>query len=353
MEEKLKILTSSRYRIGWHVLFWTGSLVFFTLFFGHQQKEYTYTFYFVALLLPITMITAYLFLYYLVPRFLITRKYAAFTIRGIFVILVSFYFGTLAVFLMLFFFMYGKGPKMDPTTVDIYFLAVGMYFVVLAAVAIKLFKLWYEKQQTERKLEKEKLVAELNMLKSQIHPHFLFNTLNNIYALALQKSDVTADMLVRLSEILHYILYECNDPLVPLEKEITLIRNYVELEKIRYGQRLELIWKIPAFGQELKVAPMIFLPFVENAFKHGASKKRDKVMIRLDLAIEGSALHFKIKNSKPSFIPEHSQNTRQGLGLDNVKQRLDLVYPGKHALTIMDHGEQYDVHLIIQTNQRT
>jgi sensor histidine kinase YesM len=350
MEGRINILFDSRYRIAWHILFWMGAVVFLTLFFGHQQKEYAYTIFFVGILLPITMLTTYLIFYYLIPRFLVGRKYVGFISRTLFTILFSFYLGTMAIFMMLFFFIYRDGPQMDATTVDVYFLAVGMYFVVLIAVVIKLFKLWYEKQQKERMLEKEKLQAELNMLKSQIHPHFLFNTLNNIYSLALQKSDAAPEMLVRLSEILHYILYECKGQRVPLEKEITLLNNYIELEKIRYDQRLELTWKMPENTPSIELAPMILLPFVENAFKHGASKMRKKALIDMKLSINDHVLDFRIKNNMPARSNKEGGAERHGIGLANVRQRLELTYPGKHTLDIHETGEEFIVHLVVDTS---
>jgi len=350
MDHNTNILTSPKLRVAWHILFWSMAVVFMILFFGHQQKEYLYTFYFVGILLPITMLTTYLLLYYLVPRFLMQRRYLRFAAWSFSTILLSFYLGTMAIFVMLFLFMFGDGPQMDPTTVDIYFLAVGMYFVVLAAVAIKLFKLWYEKQKTERILEKGKLEAELNMLKSQIHPHFLFNTLNNIYSLALQKSDAAPEMLVKLSDILHYILYECSAPFVTLEKEITLLMNYVDLERIRYGKRLELTWNVPAQVPDIQLAPMVLLPFVENAFKHGASKTRNKATISIALSHEGNKLYFRVQNSKPAVKSDHSGNQSHGLGLKNVRQRLELIYKDRFQLEIGDSGDQFKIGLIIDTD---
>jgi len=351
MEEKLQFITSPKFRIVWHILFWMVSLVFFTFFFGHQEKEYRYTFYFVAVLLPITMLATYILIYYVIPRFLITKKYFGFSLRALLVVLFSVWLGTLAIFLMLFFFMYGDGPQMDASTIDIYFLTVGMYFVILMAVVIKLFKLWYEKQQKEGKLETEKLQAELNMLKSQIHPHFLFNTLNNIYSLSLQKSDSTPEMLVKLSEILHYILYECDGAFVPLEKEVVLLKNYTDLEKIRYNKRLELIWNMPEPSPVIEIAPMILLPFVENAFKHGVSKKREKSSISIELHAYDEILEFSVKNDKPSRKQLVLESGKHGLGLVNVKHRLELIYPGMHKLEITEMETEYSINLVINTQQ--
>jgi len=293
------------------------------------------------------MLTAYIILYYLIPKYLVQKKYFGFTIRALLTGLISFYLGTMAIFFMLFLFMYGNGPRMDPSTIDFYFLAVGMYFVVLAAVVIKLFKLWYEKQKKEGRLETEKLQAELNMLKSQIHPHFLFNTLNNIYSLSLQKSDSAPEMLVKLSEILHYILYECDGPVVPLEKEITLLKNYIDLEQIRYGKKLDLNWKMPGSVPAIDIAPMILLPFVENAFKHGASRKRDNAVISIGLKVQNETIEFSVNNNKPVLKNPAPLQGGHGLGLTNVKQRLEMIYPGNYSLEITETDEQFSVLLVI------
>lgn len=347
MEKAADIFFSRRYRIAWHIIFWALVLLFYTLFFGHQEKQYRFTFYFVAILLPVTAGTMYAFNYYLIPRFLAEKKYLMFTLLSAYTVLASIFLGTLAVFAMLLMFMNGKGDRLDPSAIDIYFLVVGMYFVIIIGIAFRLIRMWYQKQQSAQTLARDKLQAELNMLKSQIHPHFLFNTLNNIYALSLQQSEQAPEMLVRLSEILHYLLYECREETVELQREIELIRDYIELEKIRYGDRLELDLNIRMDPGGRKVAPVLLLPFIENGFKHGASKKRDRVKMMISMELKENVLCFHMENSMSATVLPPGKASVHGLGLENVRKRLEMSYPGHYELKIKTTGELFIVDLQI------
>ncbi|GAA4418261.1 histidine kinase [Nibrella viscosa] len=213
------------------------------------------------------------------------------------------------------------------------------------AAAIKLCKDWYLKQQALQQSQQEKFQAELQLLKSQIHPHFLFNTLNNLYALTLQKSEQSPAVVLRLSELLSYMLYDCNADEVPLEKEIAFIRNYVGLEQLRYGERLDLSMSFHGDLQGKQIAPLLLVPFLENAFKHGTSEQLDQAWISLDLAVEGDSLRFKLINSRD---PETRHPERQGgIGLQNVRKRLDLLYPQRYELQLMPEEDLFLVSLTL------
>jgi hypothetical protein len=210
------------------------------------------------------------------------------------------------------------------------------------AAAIKLMKCFYEKQQTTLLLEKAKLNAELQVLKAQLHPHFLFNTLNNIYSFTQEVSEKASGMILELSQILRYILYECNKPLVPLNKELEMINDYLALEKTRYDQQLDMTVQLPP-ASDFLIAPLLLLPFVENAFKHGASQMMENPWITLSLEINNSDLVMKLINGKP-----FTGNKREaGIGIINVRKRLDLLYPNKYELMINDEDEMYIVNLRI------
>jgi LytS/YehU family sensor histidine kinase len=249
---------------------------------------------------------------------------------------------------MIFQMVFGDAIMLDRSAVDVYFLVVGMYFVIILAVAIKLLKSWYTKQQAVQQLFTEKLEAELKMLKSQIHPHFLFNTLNNIYALAMKKSDEAPDMIVKLSEILDFLLYESQAEIVGVEREIEMLNNYIDLEKIRYGERLSIDFKIEGDYQNRVIAPMLLLPFVENSFKHGASGLRDKAWIKIHLVLDSENLKFSVDNN---IAENKDKNSTGGIGLENVRKRLDLTYPGQYTLNIDESAGTYSVGLSIQNYQ--
>ncbi len=218
------------------------------------------------------------------------------------------------------------------------------------AAAIKLMKYWYLKEQRNMQLQKENMTSQLQLLKAQIHPHFLFNTLNNIYSFTQTSSPKAAGMVTGLSDMLRYMLYEGNQPLVPLVKEIKLMQDYINLEKIRYGNKLELHIDLPKQTNELYIAPLLLLPLIENCFKHGTSNMLDQPWVNLQIVIRGKQLQLKLLNGKikePSAVKEH-----KGIGIQNVRQRLTLLYPGKHELTITNEEEIFIVHLKLELHQQ-
>jgi sensor histidine kinase YesM len=214
------------------------------------------------------------------------------------------------------------------------------------ALMIKLVKRWWLKQKETELLAKEKTKAELQLLKAQVHPHFLFNTLNNIYFFTLSNSTKAPEMIKKLSGMLHYILNECNFPLVPLEKEIKMIRDYMALEKIRYAEQLQMTIDIQDEPNDKMIAPLLLIPFVENSFKHGASKMITEPWVKLNLTIDNNKLHFSIINSKPSN--NGLSATKGNIGLKNVTKRLELLYPGTHELNMVSGPDSYTVHLSLQ-----
>jgi len=215
------------------------------------------------------------------------------------------------------------------------------------AVAIKLLKRWWLKQKETELVAKEKLTAELQLLKAQIHPHFLFNSLNNIYSFALEGSPRAPEMIQKLSGLLHYMLYGCKQPLVPLEKELKMIQDYISLEKIRYGERLKMDFKIKQDSHHHMIAPLLLIPFVENSFKHGTSKMLSRPYVNLNITVSENILYLNITNSRASEFEEISISGNRGLGLKNVKKRLALLYPGQHELQTMDDAGSYTVWLKI------
>ncbi len=221
------------------------------------------------------------------------------------------------------------------------------------AVGLKLLKLWYEKQRDNQVLTQKNLEAELSSLKAQIHPHFLFNTLNSLYALTLQASPDAPEAVLRLSDMLRTMLYDGAQPRIPLRAELDLISNYIELERLRFGSRVEisLAWN-NADSAELTIAPFVLLPFVENAFKHGVSTTSDTAWISLETSVKSNILTFRIVNSKQECFHESAAPTAQaiasGLGLANVRKRLELLYGDRFSLRINDEGETFVVALTLE-----
>lgn len=201
------------------------------------------------------------------------------------------------------------------------------------------------KEKEAMKLQKEKLETEMKLLKSQINPHFLFNTLNNIYALSIVKSESTPDILLKLSDMLRYILYECNADRVHLANELTYIKNYIDLKKLKDSKGLNIDLNLEDGPPQYQIAPMILIPFIENAFKHSNIENLESGWIKIDLKFENNILIFKVDNTQPET--SFTKDQQGGIGLKNVKRQLELLYPDKHILTITNKLKNFSISLKI------
>jgi sensor histidine kinase YesM len=216
------------------------------------------------------------------------------------------------------------------------------------AASIKLLKHWYVKEQRNLQLQKENAEAQLQLLKAQVHPHFLFNTLNNIYSHTQKTAPVASQLVMGLSDMLRFMLYECNQPQVPLSKELKLIQDYITLEQIRYDNQLDVHISLPAETENLGIAPLLMLPLVENCFKHGTSHMLEQPWLSLQVTLEKDRMHVKLMNGKAN---EMAKNNYKGIGIFNVRKRLGLLYPGKHELSITDEEDVFIVNLWLQLDR--
>jgi LytS/YehU family sensor histidine kinase len=206
-------------------------------------------------------------------------------------------------------------------------------------------KHWYQKDHHNMVLQKENAQSQLQLLTAQVHPHFLFNTLNNIFSQIQNESPKGSKMIMGLSDMLRYILYEGQKPLVPLQQELQMITEYINLEKIRYGNKLEVFIALPSNTDGIYIAPLLLLPFVENCFKHGTSHMLQNPWINFTLEIKEATLIMKLMNGKP---PSGREQCRQGIGIANVQQRLNLIYKDKHELQITEDEEVFIVNLRVE-----
>jgi LytS/YehU family sensor histidine kinase len=212
-------------------------------------------------------------------------------------------------------------------------------------LALKLSMDWYGQQLTIQKITVEKLHAEVNFLRAQVNPHFLFNVLNNLYALTLKKSALAPDVVLKLSDMMEYMLYDSTDARVLLEKEITYLHHYIELERLRFSGRAAITFNIQAALNGHEIAPLLLLPLVENAFKHGLSKQAENGWLKADLSLDGSTLTFLVANSKPASAIRKSKG---GIGLNNLRKRLELLYPSRYHLEIDDKKNTFLAKLVIE-----
>ena len=302
------------------------------------------------------MFLAYSLMYFVIPKFIIRGKYAGagyivllffFLTACISALIGSYVLPSLRHYLFLI-------PYWDPANTSfLNSLLAGLRGAITIgglAAAIKLMKYWYIKEQRNLQLQKENAEAGLQLLKAQIHPHFLFNTLNNIYANTQNTSPVASKMITALSDMLRYILYEGNQPLVPLQKELQMIQDYINLEKIRYGNRMELHVDVPEDTDGFYIAPLLLLPLVENCFKHGTSNMLEQPWINLQITMQGKQMQMKLLNGKVNTT--QTKKSQEGIGLKNVQKRLSLLYAGKYELTITNEEEVFIVNLKLELEQK-
>lgn len=330
-----------------HVIFWLIYFSFNFLRWGSYFNDYLYSFKSNLLGFPIHITLTYFTIYYLVPKFIFKRKFVTFIIAlfvSIYVLVVIKY---LLTYFLISYNVWPEGPETHTLTFNYtVVMMLGELYVITFVSSIKLTMDWLRETGRVAKLEKEQLETELRLLRAQISPHFFFNTLNNIYALSLEKSDKTPDTIIKLSDLMRYVLYETRDKDQSLKKELVFIQNYLDLEKIRYNENLDLKFEVTGDPKGKKIAPLLLVQFIENAFKHGANKSIGKVKIDIRATIEEKFLYFRISNTKPKNQAMPTKKQSGGIGLSNVEKRLKLRYgEDEYRLDIFDESNEYIVNL--------
>ena len=337
-----------------HILFWILYLVFSTTLATMNSGRFSDELIKYVVLLPTQLIAAYLLIYVQVPRLSMKKRYALF-------------FGSLIVsgYLLSAFARFSMVHIAEPLfrkdfvqetigeiLMDVSYL-LSVYFPSVYGVAFILFIIHVLKRRTDAQqqieiLKKEKATNELKFLRAQMQPHFLFNTLNNLYALTLSKSDLAPQVVLKLSEILDFILYQSDQSEISIEKEIELINAFIELETLRYGDALRLNFEHDVQGDFTKISPLILLPFVENAFKHGAAGNLEDPKIDIQLKVKDGTLYFTVYNNKPKVPAVRKDSLSGGIGTQNLQRQLDLNYPDKYQLDVQNSDQEYKISLTIE-----
>ncbi|AUC81227.1 sensor histidine kinase [Lacinutrix sp. Bg11-31] len=333
-----------------HVLFWLGVLFFYTYFFGVGSTDFNQTLYFSLFLMPITITTTYVSIYKLIPEYLITKQYFRFGLYSLYTLIISGYLIFVSIFFSLIFLSNFEYNKMSPISKNLLFVMTGVYLVVIIVSAFKLLKLNLKNSEKANVLETKILETqlklkeqELNYLKMQIHPHFLFNTLNTMYGFALKKADETPEMILKLSNLLDYLLYQTDKPFVSLTEEINHIKDYIALEQLRFNDTLAVSFISKNIKETTNISPMLLMPFVENSFKHGFIQN-GALKVDITISCEAENLRFYIKNTS-----QKQTNSENGIGLENIKKRLELLYKDKYTLDINDNETTFEVVLKLNT----
>lgn len=336
-----------------HMLFWTAVWFLYFYFFSYNSEDQQYVIWFTSLLVPLTMAVTYFAIYYLIPRYLLKEKYGRFFLFSFYVVLASSYFIVLIIYGCLIFLKKWDATNIPPMMKNFFFVLLLVYLVVFIVGFVTVLNHHFRTDKKNKELQNKILTAqlqlkeqELHYLKMQIHPHFLFNTLNTIYGFAIRQSKQTPEIILRLSNLLDYILYQVNKPAVNLKEEVLHIREYVELERIRFQETLRVVFDTPEIDDRIMIPPMLLMPFVENAFKHGHIRDG---YIRIEIAVEvsGNSLSFMIRNS---IDPEKEKGN--GIGLENIRKRLELHYGTDFLLENEISETEYIIRLDIENLTR-
>jgi two-component system LytT family sensor kinase len=328
----------------YHPLFW---LLYYSLtvvlYLALHEAMTTAFFLMISLLVLIQAAYSYFNLYVLIPRLLFTRKYAVYVLAMLLTVVAC----SASVLLMeqgFYTFVEPRATKMPPlwSFKNLAIGAVQGVYVLGLVTGIKFVKDSMLDQELRKEREKHYLETELKFLKSQIQPHFFFNTLNNIYSLTLKQSEQAPEVILKLSDLMSYMLYESTAPLVPLEKEVLYLKNYLDVEQLRFGSRLSVSFTTEGPIEDANIPPMILILFLENSFKHGVKNNISRIRLAIDLRVNDGFLHFHVENP---ISEEEKAGDNKGIGLKNVRRRLDLLYSEKYSLDIREHERLFIVDL--------
>lgn len=294
--------------------------------------------------LVLTGIIVYLNYFYLLPRFMVRKNFLVYLLEfsapfALMTILRVYIQRSMIV---------GHDRYFHSPLFVVHIVAITLFIAIFIGL-LRFAEDWFEFEATKKEVENEKLTAELNFLKAQINPHFLFNTLNNLYYLAYTKSANTTEVIAKLSDVMRYMLYDATHSLVPLTKEIDYMHNYIALERLRLNDQIPVNFNIEGDVERSYIAPLILLTFLENAFKHGVVTNDPNSWVNITIRVRENNCIYVVENSKLSKASAE-QHEKSGIGLLNVRRRLELSYPEKYTLEIEDQADRYSVTLKLQLN---
>ena len=338
-------LASNRW--AYHSIFWVFLLLLMTMIeYLGSDFGFLFTLSNNVIRLSIFALIVYFNLLYLIPNYLTKKEF--FRYLALIVLAVAIITPLESFMLYL---KFWNIPEAQSTVVqELNWSFLPNLFVGILSTIFKIVTDWVRHLREKQELQTQTMQSELRFLKSQINPHFLFNTLNNLYALTLKKSDKAPEIVIKLSEMMRYMLYECNERRVLLSKEVNYIRNYLDLESLRQGKGVEINFQVQGSISNQMIAPLMFIPFLENSFKHGLSHSISKGFVNIFLNVEQNQVHLFIENSKPETLPKPTGRKSGGIGLVNVRRRLDLMYPEQYSLDIENSPNTYAVNLELELN---
>lgn len=332
-----------------HLQFWLVYITFFS-FLISLEGHFPFSFYWVHFLfnLPALVLFAYPVTYFFYPKIIKKQNSFLWIAMALPLAFVASFFKLYTTY-HLFYGLYLPHELALADWVTVSQVIKNLFWVGLPAgllLIMRFYRDWLTFQKERTEMVNHRLEAELQMLKSQLNPHFLFNVLNNLYALAIQKSEDTPRLIARLSDLFEFMLYQSSKNMVPLSDEVELIKTYAELQTMKYGDRLKFNINFEKGDAHRMVAPLILFPFIENCFKHGCSNDPGQPSIDLDIIIGQDEIVFRVSNSKPSKS-NNDEKKAGGIGIENTRKRLEILYPDKHELLIRDLPDAYHVELVL------
>ena len=337
-----KIFTFFGQRVVYHTSFWVVMLILLMIL-DTSNKSFFFTFSAEFINVLFYAVVVYFNMLYLIPKYLNDKYFLLYCGLLILSVIV-----VTPIKIFIFFVLFSPFPPIQEQLIaDQNWYFASTFLIAGSSTIVKIVSDWIRYQRDRKELQTQTMQSELKFLKSQINPHFLFNTLNSLYALTLKKSEKAPEIVIKLSEMMRYMLYECNEKKVPLQKEVNYIKNYLALEKLRHGSNVDIGFVVKGEVNDQQIAPLMFIPFLENSFKHGLHNAISHGFVNINLNIDNNEVKFHIENSKADSLPLQVHKRSGGIGLVNVKRRLNLLYPGHYDLGINDNPKTYAVNLKI------
>jgi len=339
--------------LNYHIIFWVGYFLLNVFRWGSYYNDFLYSFKSNLVEFPIHIALSYFHVYYLIPKLIAKRKYFLYALYLISALTLMYFVKTILTYYFINTDVWPEAIDGAKSSLVLHYVTVvlGELYVIGITTAIKLTNDWVDSIYKYQRLTRLNLETEIKYLKAQIQPHFFFNTLNNLYALTLEKSDKAPEVVLKLSELMQYVLYEGKNNSITLSKELKYIESYIELEKLRYGNRLKYHIDISGNIEGVNIPPLMLLPFIENCFKHGVGADNSDIKIYIGFEISADKLVFTVANPIPENVDIRFRQEDEGIGIENVRKRLDLNFGEDYFLEINSDDKEYSVKLAMPKNK--
>lgn len=340
--------------INYHIIFWVGYFLINVVRWGSYYNDFFYSFKSNLVEFPIHIILSYFHAYYLIPKLIAKKKYLLYLLQLVSALTIMYFAKTILTYQFINKDVWPEAVESAKARVFLHYATVvlGELYVIGVTTAIKLTNDWVDSKNKNQKLAQLNLETEVKYLRAQIQPHFFFNTLNNLYALTLEKSDKAPEVVLKLSELMQYVLYEGKNDLISLPKEIKYIESYLELEKLRYDNRLKYKLEISGNIEGVYIPPLLLLPFIENCFKHGVGVDDTDIKINIGFDTSKDKLIFTVNNPIPKIVDKRFRQEDEGIGIVNVRKRLKLNYGNDCDLHIESDNDVYSVNLSMPKSKK-